>query len=245
MLPWYASWFDSPFYPMLYKHRDEQEAAEFLDRLLIRINLPKGSRILDLACGRGRHSRFLHARGMHVHGVDLSPSSIAEAERLASDGLSFEVRDMRVPFVRPEFDLALSLFTSFGYFDSDQENKRVLEALRSSVRHSGYVVLDFFNGQKVIADLKEAEQDEKQIGAFWFFVKKSVENGSIVKEIRVKNAEQEWVFTECVRAYAQHDLVELSRQAGLEMIESFGSYLLEAFDAKTSDRCILLMKPIL
>jgi len=243
MNPWYASWFDSPFYPMLYKHRDEQEAADFLDLLLQKIKVPKGGRILDLACGRGRHSRFLHSRGMQVHGVDLSPRSIQEANLLSSEGLSFELRDMRMPWSRPEFDLALSLFTSFGYFDTDEENGQVLETLRSAVHADGWVVLDFFNSQKVLSELLEEEKEQRQIEEYTFCTHKWVDNGRVQKEIRVNTSEQEWQFSERVRAYSLSDLVLMSEKAGLELKQIWGNYALEAFDKDSSDRCILLMTP--
>jgi len=243
MDPWYASWFDSPFYPMLYRHRDEQEAAAFLDRLLQEIQLPQGSRILDLACGRGRHSRFLHSKGMIVHGVDLSPRSIGEATLLSADGLSFEVRDMRTPWTSPDFDLALSLFTSFGYFDTDEENRRVLETLRSAVHTSGFVVLDFFNSQKVLKALGEVEKEQKQIGDYSFHIHKWIDTDRVVKEIRVQSPEQDWHFSERVRAYSLEDLMALSEQADLEINQIWGGYSLEAFNPDASDRSILLMTP--
>lgn len=228
---------------MLYKHRDEQEAAIFLDRLLQKIRVPIGSRILDLACGRGRHSRFLHSRGMQVHGVDLSPRSIQEANLLSSVGLSFELRDMRIPWSRPEFDLALSLFTSFGYFDTDEENGQVLETLRSAVHANGWVVLDFFNSQKVLNDLVEEEKEQRQIEAYTFYTHKWADNGSVKKEIRVHSSEQDWQFSERVRAYSLSELILMSERAGLELKQIWGNYSLEAYDKDISDRCILLMTP--
>jgi cyclopropane fatty-acyl-phospholipid synthase-like methyltransferase len=243
MNPWYASWFDSPFYPLLYKHRDEQEAADFLDLLLQKLKLPQKSRILDLACGRGRHSRFLHSRGMQVHGVDLSPSSISDANLLATQGLSFEIRDMRMPWPNPTFDLALSLFTSFGYFDSDEENGKVLKALRTAIHPGGFVLLDFFNSQKVLAGLGQVEQQQQQIGGYTFFTQKRADKGSIVKDIQVKSADKEWEFTERVRAYSKQELILLCTAAGLEPIQIWGSYTLDDFDPNHSERTILLMKP--
>jgi len=228
---------------MLYRHRDEQEAASFLDRLLEKIKIPRGSRILDLACGRGRHARFLHSRGMNVHGVDLSPSSIVEANLLCVPGLSFELKDMRMPWPKPEFDLALSLFTSFGYFDTDEENRKVLETLRSAIYPSGYVLLDFFNSHKVLNGLLGGEAEQKQIGEFTFCTKKWADEGWVEKEIRVQSSEQEWVFTERVRAYSLPELILLTELEGLEIQKIWGNYELKDFDNAVSDRCILLMNP--
>ncbi|MFB6258319.1 MAG: cyclopropane-fatty-acyl-phospholipid synthase family protein, partial [Flavobacteriales bacterium] len=68
---WYETWFDSPYYHILYKDRDEEEAAFFVDRLMERLRAEKGDRILDLACGKGRHAVQLHRKGFDVTGVDL------------------------------------------------------------------------------------------------------------------------------------------------------------------------------
>jgi cyclopropane fatty-acyl-phospholipid synthase-like methyltransferase len=242
MEPWYASWFDSPFYPMLYKHRDDEEAADFLDRMLAIIQIPEGSEVLDLACGRGRHSRFLNSKGLNVHGVDLSPSSIQEASKFTTAGLTFEVRDMRRPWTEPKFDLALSLFTSFGYFESDEENCSVLVALRSAIRAQGKVVLDVFNSQKVLSSLIEPVTEQRRVGDYQFRTFKHVENGCIVKRIRVENQDQNWTFFEKVRAYTLQELNALIDEAGLEITAIWGDYNLGPFDSQHSDRLIYLMQ---
>lgn len=242
MEPWYASWFDSPFYPMLYKHRDEEEAADFLDRLLAVVQIPQGSRVLDLACGRGRHSRFLHSKGLRVHGVDLSPSSIREASAFSATDLTFEVRDMRWPWTEPTFDLALSLFTSFGYFESDEENRLVLAALRSAIRAQGKIVLDVFNSQKVLGSLTKPVTEEREVGGYLFSTFKHVENGFILKQIKVENQDQNWTFFEKVRAYTLQELNTLIDGVGLEIKAAYGDYRLGPFDAQSSDRLIILMQ---
>ena len=82
---WYASWFDTPFYHILYKERDETEAAKFMNTLMQFLNLPMGSEILDLACGKGRHAQYLNTLGYEVTGVDLSPESIAFAKQFENE----------------------------------------------------------------------------------------------------------------------------------------------------------------
>ena len=78
---WYSSWFDTPYYHLLYKNRDEQEAKAFIDLLCQYLNLPAGSLALDLACGKGRHAKVMAENGLNVTGLDLSPGSIAEARK--------------------------------------------------------------------------------------------------------------------------------------------------------------------
>jgi len=148
-----------------------------------------------------------------------------------------------MPWPKPEFDLALSLFTSFGYFDTDEENRKVLETLRSAIYPSGYVLLDFFNSHKVLNGLLGGEAEQKQIGEFTFCTKKWADEGWVEKEIRVQSSEQEWVFTERVRAYSLPELILLTELEGLEIQKIWGNYELKDFDNAVSDRCILLMNP--
>ena len=140
---WFASWFDSPYYHKLYSNRDDGEAADFLTRLTAHLSLPKTVHILDLACGAGRHSRVLHQLGYHVTGCDLSSNSILEAQEKASDGMSFFVHDMRNP-LPDTYDVALNLFTSFGYFDHVEDNSRVLDSIYNGLSENGLLVIATF-----------------------------------------------------------------------------------------------------
>ena len=79
---WFESWFDSPWYPILYAQRDEQEASEFIEKIVVSLNLPPASSVLDLACGRGRHARCMASLGMKVTGVDLSEMSLTYARSI-------------------------------------------------------------------------------------------------------------------------------------------------------------------
>ena len=115
---WYASWFNTPYYHLLYKDRDHREAALFMNSLTSFLNLKKNDSILDLACGRGRHSKYLYKRGFKVTEVDLSQESIAYAKQYEKNGLHFEVHDMCLSYPK-KFDAVFNLFTSFGYFEKE------------------------------------------------------------------------------------------------------------------------------
>ncbi|HRN98840.1 MAG TPA: methyltransferase domain-containing protein, partial [Flavobacterium sp.] len=129
---WYASWFDTPYYHILYKDRDYHEAQLFMDNLTGYLNLPEKAKILDLACGKGRHSVYLNQLGFDVTGADLSANSIAQASQHQNPTLHFKVHDMREPF-EEKFDAVFNLFTSFGYFDDDNDNLRTLKAIHESL----------------------------------------------------------------------------------------------------------------
>ncbi len=79
---WYEKWFDSHYYHILYKNRNNEEAERFLNNLAKNIIPNQNSSIMDLACGKGRHSKYLSSLGHNVKGVDLSPQSIAYAKTI-------------------------------------------------------------------------------------------------------------------------------------------------------------------
>ena len=112
---WYASWFDTPYYHILYKDRDNSEAQGFMDNLTNYLNIPEGGKILDLACGKGRHSVYLNTLGYDVSGVDLSEQSIAHASQSANDRLHFYVHDMRRKFRSNYYNFIFVLLFIFNY----------------------------------------------------------------------------------------------------------------------------------
>ncbi len=81
MKNWFAKWFDTKYYHILYKDRDYQEARMFIDNITSYLNLPEKAKVLDLACGKGRHSIYLNKLGFDVVGADLSENSINEAKK--------------------------------------------------------------------------------------------------------------------------------------------------------------------
>ena len=115
---WFESWFGSPYYKVLYQNRDEYEAQEFVEKLVDYLQPMAGSKMLDIACGRGRHSRFLASKGFDVTGIDISFDSIAYAKQFEGDNLHFYQHDMRLPSWINYFDYAFNFFTSFGYLET-------------------------------------------------------------------------------------------------------------------------------
>ena len=140
---WFTSWFDTPFYHILYKDRDDTEAHAFMDTLTNYLNIPEGGSILDLACGKGRHARYLNKIGYEVTGLDLSANSIKFAKQFENHRLRFEVHDMCKPYPK-QFDAVFNLFTSFGYFESNEENIKMLRSVEKTLKPGGTFVLDFF-----------------------------------------------------------------------------------------------------
>ena len=124
---WFTDWFDSHHYHLLYQHRNDSEAEEFIQNIINYLQLKENSKVLDLACGKGRHALQLHQLGFDVLGIDLSEESIALAKTHETHGLRYQIGDMRELNLNEKFDISLNLFTSFGYFRKEGENKAVLK----------------------------------------------------------------------------------------------------------------------
>ena len=178
---WYASWFDTPFYHILYKDRDYQEAQYFMDNLTGYLNLPDEAKILDLACGKGRHSIYLNSLGYDVTGADLSENSIAEASQFENEKLHFKVHDMR-DICEEKYDAIFNLFTSFGYFEKDEDNLTTLKSIHNSLNETGFACIDFMNVDYVIANL--VPEEIKTVENIDFHIQRYVKDNHIFKEIK-------------------------------------------------------------
>lgn len=235
---WFESWFNSRYYHVLYQNRDDKEAHLFIDNLLKELKLPAKAKILDLACGNGRHAICLNQRGYEVIGIDLSDENIAQAKKYQNETLSFYVHDMRDLYWDRYFDCILNLFTSFGYFEDDEDNQKTINSVASSLKHGGKFVLDFMNSEKVIDNL--VLQEKKLIDGISFIITRRVVDNRIVKKIHVIDGETEQGFEEKVRAFTLNELMDLMEEAGLYVENVFGDYNLGKYDSKTSDRLIIL-----
>ncbi|WP_242205529.1 class I SAM-dependent methyltransferase [Aestuariivivens insulae] len=236
---WYASWFDTPFYHILYKDRDANEAHAFMDTLTNYLNIPLGGSILDLACGRGRHARYLNKIGFDVTGADLSESSINFAKKYENHRLHFEVHDMSKPFGKT-FDAVFNLFTSFGYFENDANNLNTIKAIKADLNTYGFGVIDFMNSTYVIDNL--VPEEVKTVDDIEFHLKRYAKDGYIFKDIEFEAHGELFKFTERVKAFSLADFEMLFEQADVHLLEIFGDYKLHKFDAKTSERLIMIFK---
>lgn len=236
---WYATWFDTPYYHILYADRDHQEAHLFMDNLTHYLNLPEQGKILDLACGKGRHSIYLNSLGYDVTGVDLSENSIAYAKRYENKSLHFNVHDMCLPF-NEQFDAVFNLFTSFGYFEKSEDNLSTVKAIKSDLNEFGFGVIDFMNADYVIENL--VPEDVKTIEGIDFHQKRYVEDGHIIKDIRFTDKGKDYFFQERVKAKSLSDFENLFEQAGVYLLDVFGDYKLRKFHEDTSERLIMIFK---
>lgn len=236
---WFSTWFDSPYYHILYNDRDYDEARQFIQNILSKFKVKTQAQILDLACGKGRHSIYLNQLGFKVTGIDLSPQSIESANKSAAEGLSFEVGDMRNWRRANSFDYILNLFTSFGYFDTDHENIQVLNSVADNLKSDGYLILDYLNAVKTVKNLNHAEL--KHVDKIDFIITREIKNGFIVKSIRFHDHEIEYFFQEKVRLLYLSDFQIFASLAGLKVVSCFGNYALDEFEPNQSDRLIMIM----
>lgn len=236
---WYASWFDTPYYHILYKDRDYAEAQHFMDNLTHYLNLPEEAKILDLACGKGRHSIYLNQLGYEVTGADLSENSIKEASRSANEKLHFVEHDMRMPF-EEKFDAIFNLFTSFGYFEDDADNLTTLKAIRDSLSEYGFAVIDFMNVDFVLENL--IPEETKTVEGIEFHIKRYEKDNHIYKEISFTDQGKDFYFTEKVQALRLADFEKMMEEASIYLLDVFGDYKLRKFYKAQSERLILIFK---
>ena len=236
---WFASWFDTRYYHILYKDRDYKEAQLFMDNITNYLNLPDSAKILDLACGKGRHSIYLNQLGFDVTGADLSENSILEAKKSENKTLHFEVHDMREAFA-DKFDAIFNLFTSFGYFENEVDNLTTLKAIKESLTEHGFAVIDFMNVFQVIENL--IPKEIKTVDGIDFHIRRFFSDGSIYKEIDFEDLGEKFHFTEKVKALTLNDFENLMDQAGIYLLDIFGDYKLKKFHKMESERLIMIFK---
>ena len=239
-MSWFATWFDSPYYHLLYKNRDEKEAQDFIDNLIEKLQLKKGSKLIDIACGKGRHATYFNKKGMNVVGVDLSPNSIASAKQNENNNLQFSVHDMREVYKENHFDIVTNLFTSFGYFENKDDEQKAINAMAENLKSDGVLIIDFMNIKKIIANLISYEK--KTIDSITFNIKRSMQNNHIIKDIEIIDDNETQHFQEKVKAITLADFSAFVSNVGLNIIDIFGNYKLDDFDATISDRLILICK---
>ncbi|MBK7129577.1 MAG: class I SAM-dependent methyltransferase [Crocinitomicaceae bacterium] len=240
MSDWFESWFDSKYYHLLYAHRNEEEAKLFITKLVLHLNLPKGSAVLDLACGKGRHAMVLASAGLKVTGADLSPASIACANQASEGKAEFIVHDMRQPIEEKKFQAVFNLFTSLGYFEDAGDNLSVINSVWQMLDENGLFIIDFFNAQKVVQGMVQGETVVR--GDIHFNITRQVINGKIVKTIQFIADTEHYSFNESVSLFDLEAFTNMLNRSGFKIESVFGDYNLGTFAPEKSDRLILVAR---
>lgn len=239
---WYEDWFDSPLYELLYANRDEQEAARLVSLLEDLIPPEDYPAVLDLGCGRGRHAFNMAQRGYHVTGIDLSELAVEKARKRAGElglsNVSFCIRDMRHPLVR-HFDAVVNLFTTFGYFDSDRENEKVIESAAEMLKEDGILFIDYLNPNVVRSNLNPRENGT--IDGLAYEIERYIKNGAIFKEIEFHDSSGHTAcYMERVKLYDLPWFKEVFESQNLKLVRTFGDYNGTVFDREHSPRLMMM-----
>jgi ubiquinone/menaquinone biosynthesis C-methylase UbiE len=240
--PWFETAFQAD-YLTRYAHRSEEAGARevaFLRRVL---HLPKGACILDLCCGAGRHSHALADRGFRVMGVDLSPDLLVCAGAKGRRPFFIRADARRLPLAEACFDGVVNLFTSFGYFESERQNREVLRGVTRVLKHGGVLVLDFFNLRPTLKEL--APRTVRHMGAAQVVEERRYNRRRkrLEKRIRIEEPGRATrKLRESVRAYTPGELERLIQHAGLTVLQRYGNLRGAPFHAAHSPRCVLVAR---
>lgn len=225
---WFRRAFDT-LYPLIYQHRDDESARCEITSLIETLRWQpirgRGSRgrVLDIACGAGRHLRALRDAGFEAMGMDLSITLLREAtdqRQLRGCVVCGDVRAM--PFA-DGFDFAVNLFNSFGYFADDAENFAALRSMAGVLRPGGTLVMEHINPRKLKAELVPI--DVKQVGELTVESRRTIEHDRVCKHMTIRRAGgDEEQITERVRLFSPDELAEWFTRAGLHVARVMGSF---------------------
>jgi SAM-dependent methyltransferase len=239
---WFKDWFNSSYYHLLYFNRDEKEAESFIERLIAHLKPAPGAYMLDVACGRGRHSKTLAEHGFFVTGIDLSLESILEAKKSEKENLQFFQHDMRLPFCINYYDYAFNFFTSFGYFRTEREHDNAIRSIADALKHGGIFVIDYLNVHYAEAHLIPVEK--KIIEGVEFRIERRHDEEHFYKTIHVIDPANDFEaeHTEVVAKFSLGDFNDMLSFHGLQVEEVFGDYFFAHYDVMRSPRLIIIAK---
>ncbi|WP_042203043.1 class I SAM-dependent methyltransferase [Paenibacillus camerounensis] len=239
-----GEWYEKSFgedYLVVYRHRDFCGARHEVDKMIGWLNLPEGSKVLDLCCGMGRHSLALAEAGFEVTGVDLSEVLLREARaQEGAERVTWLRSDMRELPLDGGFDAVVNLFTSFGYFEEDEEQVRVLREICRMLKPGGQFIIDFLNPSYVIRHL--VPHSTRKDGDILIDESRRIEDGYVKKDIVLtsKGDDTPRKYHERVKLYPLDTFKQLLAAAGLQLEAVHGSYDEEEYDEEYSKRMIFV-----
>ncbi len=233
----WREWFERPEYSLLYSHRNEREARQIVELIYASGLLPDNALVLDAGCGYGRLSYWLVRKGFRVVGVDISQRMIAEARNRVPNA-TFLKHDLRFPYWDSLFDSAISIFSSFGYWEDNLHNVSMLTSISKALRSGGLFVLDYLNPTYVIKNLIPEEKISKD--GKTFHIKRWIQNNMVYKEISWREDGKLFKFREQLKLLDFDDLSRMLETADLIPIKVYGDYQGSTFNVSSSERTIIL-----
>jgi 2-polyprenyl-3-methyl-5-hydroxy-6-metoxy-1,4-benzoquinol methylase len=245
---WFEEWFDHPLYLKVYHHRDAEEADRCVRTILRLTGIDPAQEptpsVLDVACGAGRHAHAFARAGLGVTANDLSPFLLDQArEQAAAESLEigFSQQDMRAIRFERRFDLVAQLFSSFGYFDSDDEDRAVIKSIAALIEPDGWYVLDLINPSQLKRNF--APRTERSAGTLSIIEERTLTELHVTKRITLcEENGKEHSFSESVRLYSLDEATALLESGGFHVEQIIGDYDGNAFDIATSPRMMLLCR---
>jgi SAM-dependent methyltransferase len=228
-MQWFEDLYNRQIYFDLYAESDTQLAVEEVDQIIALLNLVPGQSILDVCCGYGRHAIELARRGFQVTGVDLSPVQIASARERAQATkvrVDFVIGDARQMPYQDQFDVSLNLFTSFGFFEDDADNFKMLQRIAGATVPGGRFLIDLWNREKQIREFEPIEVEEwtggVRIEKEWHF---DAWSGRInwTNRVLFPDGRQEG-WNHSVRAYTLVELRRMLEQVGFKLERVHGGF---------------------
>jgi SAM-dependent methyltransferase len=213
------------FAPILFSPKRLGDAVGEVNRIIKLSGIRKGAKVLDLCCGNGRHSLELARRGFKVIGVDLTEEYLANARRKArAQGLNIKfVRDDMRRFCQLDyFDAVINMYTSFGYFDNPEDDRRVLSNTYYSLHKGGTLLIDVV-GKEILARIFKPRQWQEDNGRIFLQERKIARDWSWINNrwIIIENGKKyEIEFGH--RIYSAAELTALLKDCGFKSVKIYG-----------------------
>jgi len=241
MSEWFKDWFNTKEYQEVYQHRNDADARELFSLIMDHIEIPEEGKVLDLACGSGRHSVLFAKKGFDVTAMDLSENLLKVAKNNAwkeAVKVKFIEADIRHFWLNEKFDLVVNLFTSFGYFEKDEENFSIFATASGMLKPGGYFVFDFMNRGYVENNL--VKESKGQVAGEVIIQKRRIEGDRVIKDIIICNNGITKTFYESVKMYRLDELVKAVSEKGLAIKQTFGDFKGNKYIEESSPRIIIV-----
>ncbi len=242
------SYFDELYMEYQQKKHPEDETKKEAEFIVKALGLKPGDRVLDIGCGYGRHAVVLAEMGLQVVGLDINPAYLEVARAKAKElgvKVDFVPGDMRHMPWRSEFDGAYMFYTSFGFYD-DEDNVRVLSEAASALKPGGRLLVDVRNRERLVA-LAAAHGSERW--RWWEGWGDLLVLGEEILDLGVGRITDRRIFFKSrefkgersisLRLYSLRELISLMKEAGLEVQAAYGDYNASPYSV-TSPRMILV-----
>ena len=234
-MAWYKDLFAAADPAREDRYIENEDSRREVDFVIEKLGLSPGMRILDLCCGRGRHLVDLLRRGYDAIGVDLSDYMLGECQKTADkEGMqpSLIKADMREIDFDSKFDAVISIFTSFGYLESEEEDQKVLNAVSHALKPGGYFFIDLNNRDLLMRVFQKSDSRENCEGDVTFCERSFdvVSSRLNARELTIYHDGRKAETSHSIRLYTYNELNVMIDKAGLQIEAVYGGFDSTPFD---------------